>query len=203
MIRDAGDPGDLTHVFKMNAVYDLPFGQGRRFGGNVNGFWERIIGEWSVSLVSHFTSGRLIDLGNVHVIGMSADDVQGMFKLRFDDAGKKVWMLPQDVIDNTIRAFSVSATSASGYGTGRRADQPLLHAGQRSGLHRDRQRRATYGDCGTRSLVVTGPMFQQHDFSVAKRVKVVGRTNFEFRFEMLNAFNNANFVPVGGIWRHA
>ena len=36
----------------MSAVYDLPFGQGRRFGGNVNGFWERIIGEWSVSLVS-------------------------------------------------------------------------------------------------------------------------------------------------------
>ena len=50
-----------------------------------------------------------------------------------------------------------------------------------------------------RSLVVTGPMFQNYDFSVAKRVKVVGRTNVEFRFEMLNAFNNANFVPVGGI----
>jgi hypothetical protein len=30
-------------------------------------------------------------------------------------------------------------------------------------------------------------------------VKIVGRTNFEFRLEMLNAFNNANFVPVGGI----
>ena len=38
-----------------------------------------------------------------------------MFKLRFDDAGKQVYMLPQDVIDNTILAFSVSATSASGY----------------------------------------------------------------------------------------
>ena len=73
-----------------------------------------MVGEPRVAL----QSGRLIDLGNVRVIGMSADDVQGMFKLRFDDAGKKVWMLPQDVIDNTIRAFSVSATSASGYGTG-------------------------------------------------------------------------------------
>ena len=38
-------------------------------------------------------------------------------------------------------------------------------------------------------------MFQNYDFSVAKRVPVVGRTNIEFRFEMLNAFNNANFIP--------
>lgn len=52
-------------------------------------------------------------------------------------------------------------------------------------------------ECGRSS--VTGPMFQQHDVAVAKRVDLVGRVNFEFRLEMLNAFNNANFVPVGGI----
>ena len=28
---------------------------------------------------------------------------------------------------------------------------------------------------------------------------MVGRTNLEFRFEMLNAFNNVNFIPVGGL----
>ena len=35
--------------------------------------------------------------------------------------------------------------------------------------------------------------------SSAKRTKVVGHTNFEFRAEMLNAFNHANFTPVSGI----
>ena len=198
MIRDAGDPGDLTHVFKLNAVYDLPFGQGRRFGGNVNGFWERFIGEWSVSLVSRVQSGRLIDLGNVRVVGMSADDVQGMFKLRFDDAGKKVYMLPQDVIDNTIKAFSVSATSPTGYGNlGAPTGRYFAPANGPDCIEIDNG--ADWGDCGSRSLVVTGPMYQQHDFSVAKRVKVVGRTNFEFRVEALNVFNHANFTPVGGI----
>ena len=198
MIRDAGDPGDLSHVFKLNAVYDLPFGQGRRFGGNVNGFVERLIGEWSVSLVSRLQSGRLIDLGNVRVVGMSTADVEGMFKLRFDDAGKKVWMLPQDVIDNTIRAFSVSATSASGYGSGG-APTGRYFAPANGPDCIEIDNGADWGDCGVRSLVVTGPMFQQHDISVAKRVKIVGRTNFEFRLEMLNAFKNANFVPGGGI----
>jgi hypothetical protein len=38
-----------------------------------------------------------------------------------------------------------------------------------------------------------------HDISVAKRVNLVGRTNFEFRLEMLNALNQHNFAPVGGL----
>ena len=33
--RNAGDPGDLSHNFKANVVYDLPFGRGRHWGGNV------------------------------------------------------------------------------------------------------------------------------------------------------------------------
>jgi hypothetical protein len=37
MRRNAGDPGDITHAFKSNVVYDLPFGSGRHWGANVNG----------------------------------------------------------------------------------------------------------------------------------------------------------------------
>jgi hypothetical protein len=107
-------------------------------------------------------------------------------------------MLPQDVIDNTIRAFSVSATSATGYGSGG-APTGRYFAPANGPDCIEIDNGADFGDCGVRSLVVTGPMFQQHDISIAKRVKVVGRTNFEFRLEMLNAFNNANFVPVSGI----
>ena len=203
-IRDAGDPGDITHVFKLSGLYDLPFGQGRRFGSNVNGFVNRFIGDWSLSMVARIQSGRLVDLGNVRLVGMTADDVQGFFKMRFDDAGKKIWMFPQDVIDNTIRAFNVSATHPTGYAggnlpTGRyfappngpdciEIDAPI--AGNASG---------DFGDCGVRSLVVTGPTFRNYDVSIAKRVPVVGRTNVEFRFEMLNAFNNVNFIPSGQV----
>ena len=198
MVRDAGNPGDITHVFKISALYDLPFGQGRRFGGNVNGFVNGFIGDWSVSLVGRVQSGQLVDLGNVRMVGMTEDDVRGFFKIRFDDAAKKIWMLPQDVIDNTIRAFNVSATSATGYGSGGPpTGRYFAPANGPDCIEIDEE--ADYGDCGTRSLIVTGPTFHNYDISIAKRVKVVGRTNVEFRFEMLNAFNNVNFIPVGGI----
>jgi hypothetical protein len=198
MVRDPGSPGDLTHAFKLGAVYDLPFGQGRRFGSNANGVVDRIIGGWTIGLTSRIQSGQLVDLGNVRLVGMSVKDVEKMFKLRFDDAGKKIWMLPEDVIVETIKAFSVNATSANGYGTlGAPSGRYFAPANSPTCIEVDAG--ADYGDCGVRSLVVTGPTFRQHDVSLAKRIRLFGRSDLEFRVEALNVFNQANFVPVGGI----
>jgi hypothetical protein len=45
----------------------------------------------------------LLDFGNVRLIGMTPDEL------------RNAYMLPQDIIDNTIKAYSVNAT---GYGSG-------------------------------------------------------------------------------------
>lgn len=196
MRRDTGNPGDITHVFKANITYDLPLGQGRRFGGNVNGLVNRIIGDWSINMNARVQSGRLLNLGNVRLAGMTRDDVQKMFTLRFDDAGKKVWMLPQDVIDNTVKAFSVSPTSATGYGaSGPPSGRYFAPANGPDCI----ETADDLGECGTGDLVVTGPLFHEFDLSVAKRVPIVGRTSVEFRAEALNVFNRANFTAVGGL----
>ena len=198
MVRDTGAEGDLTHAFKGNAVYDLPFGRGRRFGSGANGVVDRLIGGWQVGLTSRIQSGRLVDLGNVRLVGMTVKDVRRMFTLRRDDAGHKVWMLPQDVIDNTIKAFSVSATSPTGYGTlGVPTGRYFAPANGPDCIEVDSA--TNYGDCGLRSLVVPGPLFRQHDIRVSKRTPIVGRVDFEFAAELLNAFNHPNLVPVGGI----
>ncbi len=195
MVRDAGTPGDVTHQFKANVVLDVPFGQGRRFGRNVNGFVDRLIGGWQIGLSARVQTGRLIDLGNVRMVGMTKDDLQDMFKLRFDDAGRKVWMLPQDVIDQTINAFSVSATSATGYAGAAPSGRYLAPANGPDCIEIDNG--ADYGACASRSIVLTGPMFQQFDLRFSKRTRIVGRSDIELAAEMLNAFNQANFVPVG------
>ena len=105
-------------------------------------------------------------------------------------------MLPEDVIENTVRAYSVSATSATGYSsrgvpTGRYiapANGPdCIEIAQ------------GFGDCGIRSLVVTGPKLFRFDLSAVKRIPIKGRVNVEFRAELLNAFNTPWFTPVTGV----
>jgi len=196
-VRPTGGKGDVTHSFKGNVVYDLPFGRGRRFGSNVSGTADRIIGGWTVGLVARVQSGWLVDLGNVRLAGMGRDDVAKVFKVR-KDASDRVYMLPEGVINETIKAFSVSATSPTGYGTlGPPSGRYFAPANGPDCIEPDFN--AGYGSCGTGSLVVPGPMFQQYDISVAKRLTIAGRHNVEFRFEALNVFDNVNFVPVGGI----
>jgi hypothetical protein len=195
LTRDTGGEGDLTHQIKANIVYDLPFGRGRHWGGNAGGMLDRIIGGWQLGLTSVIHSGQLADFGNVRLVGMSEKDVRKMFKLRFDDAGHKIYMLPQDVIDNTIKAFSVSPTSSTGYSSlGAPEGRYFAPANGPDCLEVDPA--GSFGDCGTRELVVPGPLFQQHDIRISKRTTIVGHVNFEFAAELLNAFNHANFSPV-------
>ena len=47
-----------------------------------------------------------------------------------------------------------------------------------------------------RTLVLTGPTYKRVDISAVKRTKIVGRTMFEFRADIINAFNHPNFIPV-------
>jgi hypothetical protein len=139
----------------------------------------------------------------VRLVGMTADDVQGMFKTRIDSRGD-VYMLPQDVIDETIKAFSVSATAGSGYSSlGAPSGRYFAPANGPDCI----EVAPGFGDCGTGNLVVAGPVFRQFDIAVSKRVALFGRSNLEFRVEALNAFNHHNFDPanyvstnpVGGI----
>jgi hypothetical protein len=197
---DSGAEGGVTHAFKANWVWELPFGRGRRFGSDVNGVVDRIIGGWQIHGVAQFQSGRLIDFGNVRMVGFDANDLQKMFQLRKtpDATGKlRVYMLPQEVIDETVKAFSVCATSPTGYGAlGAPSGKYFAPA---NGPDCIETADDDYGDCGERSVVVTGPMFKWIDLSVAKMIPVVGRTRLEFRFEMLNVFDWVNFVPVAGV----
>jgi outer membrane receptor protein involved in Fe transport len=193
--RDSGDPGDLNHQLKGNVVYELPFGRGRRFGTNSNAVVERLIGGWQIGLAANINSGRLVNLGNVRLVGMNESDVSKMFKLRFDDAGKQLYNFPQDVIDNTILAFAVSPTTASGYAGASPTGRYFKPANGPDCIETE----GGAGDCGTGDLVVSGPLFQQYDIRVSKRTAIVRSVNFEVAAEMLNAFNHANFTPVAGV----
>jgi hypothetical protein len=56
-----------------------------------------------------------------------------------------------------------------------------------------------YGACGVNNLVITGPRLVTADLSAVKRITIFGRTNVEFRAEMLNALNRPYFTPRAAI----
>ena len=194
--RDTGSEGDVTHALKGTWVWELPFGQGRRFGSNVGATMDRIVGGWQIHGTARIQSGRMVDFGNVRMVGFDQGELQDMYKARIDADGR-VWLLPQDVIDNTVRAFSVDATSLTGYGSqGAPAGKYFAPANGPDCIETISN---GYGDCGARSIVITGPMFKLVDMSVVKAVPIAGRVRAEFRLEMLNAFNFVNYVPVTGL----
>jgi hypothetical protein len=191
-VLDSGTIGGVTHAFKTNWTYELPFGRGRQFASGAGPLLDRVIGGWSFDGIATIQSGRMLDFGNVRLVGMSKDEFQNMFDLRFDHAGRAIYMLPDDVIQNTIRAFSVSATSATGYSGDVPEGRYLAPANGPDCI----EIATGFGDCGLNNIVVTGPALARFDLSAVKRMPIRGGVTFEFRAEMLNAFNTPWFTPV-------
>jgi hypothetical protein len=48
---------DRPHVFKVSTIYQLPFGRGKRFLGNVNRLVDGFIGGWEHNMIMQYSSG--------------------------------------------------------------------------------------------------------------------------------------------------
>ncbi len=186
---NGGTPGFVAHSFKVNWVYELPIGRGKSLFGGVGNLLNQFVGGWEFHGTGRVQSGRIQDFGNVNLVGMTEDEFRKSFGLYFDDAARVVYHLPKDIVENTIKAFSVSATSADGYGAqGAPTGRYIAPANNRSCIQ------VVTGDCARQNLYVTGPMFTRFDMSAVKRFKITEKVNFELRGEFLNAFNNINFL---------
>jgi hypothetical protein len=183
------------HAIKLNWVYELPFGHGRRWGSGSNGLVNAIIGGWEFDGVMRFQSGDKFNFGGIKLVGMTAKDLQDMFKYyRRQDANgvERIYMFPDDVVQQSIIAFSqTSATTLNGYSgaapTGR-------YMTRRSDINCTAY---LAGDCGApETLIISAPWYGKSDFSFVKRFGM-GRNRFiEARMDLYNVFDNINFVPV-------
>ena len=186
--------GNVRHNLALNWVYDLPFGRGRKWGGGAGDAWNRLIGDWSIMGLVRWQSGRMVDFGNVRLIGFTKDDLRSWMSVRKTTDPNNpyrtlVWWLPQDIIDNTVKAYSVSA---SGYTQGTPEGRYFAPANSPTCL----EVASGYGDCGSNNVVVTGPQVFRVDITVGKRFGIAGPVQGEFQWMIFNLFNNVNFNPV-------
>ena len=195
---DTGAEGGVAHAFKVNWVYELPFGQGRRFGGNVGRAMDLLIGGWQIHGIGRFQSGEILDFGNLRMVGFDINDLRDMYGVR-KDADGIITYLPDDMIENTIRAFSTDPGSPTGYSAlGVPEGRYFAPSSGPDCLETiaDSTNRTGFGDCGERNIEINGQMFKNLDISVVKAVPIAGRVRAEFRVEMLNAFDWVNFNPA-------
>jgi hypothetical protein len=163
---------DRRHVVHVNATYDLPWGQGRRWLAN-NGVLDKLAGGWTVSTIVTFQSGSPFRIsgnnntfnnlrdGGLILDGITQQDIQDQVGLYFNDAGQPYFLPPDWVAkvkaDGTIRANNVPGTWGNIF---------YLH-----GPHQ------TYTDIG-----------------ISKSVPITQGIRFRFQMEMLNAFNHPTFT---------
>ena len=112
--QQTGGGGDVTHALKVTWVYELPFGRGKRFGSDVGTVVNGFVGGWSVNGTTRIQSGRLARprqrARHRHDRRGGAAGLQAP-----QGRGREYYMWPQDIIDNTIKAYNTSVSTASGF----------------------------------------------------------------------------------------
>ena len=182
-------PWDVPQSFKLDWIYELPFGHGKQWLNSSNGLVNKIVGNWQLGGVTRWQSGPsyLLTSGGRATVnqndsglvlhGITRQQLQASINIRKDPSGIVYW-LPQSLINNSISAFQSL--------TGAPADpsQPWIGPPLTPGVLGDR-------------IVLHGPWTQRWDLNILKRVPITETVNIEGRVSFLNAFNRANFY-LGG-----
>jgi len=209
-LRDPGydkgpSPFDIRHGIKMNWLFELPIGNGRRFlSGIDNPIVNKILGGWQLASVTRVQSGSPIRLtsgrstfntndSGVILNNITEKQLREMVEIRKVTLPATansapigaVYYFPQALVDNTNAAFEVNGKTLANL------DRNAPYIGPPT----------SPGQLGSR-VYIYGPWQQKWDFSLLKKTYIGERANFEFRMQTLNAFNRTNFLlfaPGNGI----
>jgi len=189
------------HTYKLLWTYQLPVGRGQRFGPNMNRWMDGVLGGWEWSGTGRVQQNIVRFRGKI--VGMSAQEVQDNFKIRFGTdptTGRtQVFSMTQGIIDESRKAFDTSATSATGYGSnGPPSGKYLAPAGGGGCFY------LYVGDCGEQEHYFKLPLFTRFDMTLKKKFDLTRRTTFSVQFDVLNVFDNINFghsFNPGGAWQ--
>ena len=184
---------NVPHAFKMLWNYQIPVGRGRRYGTDMNPWLDAVLGNWEWS-----GTGRIqvetYRLENTILVGMTFKEAEREFKkarVEIDPitGATTVWNMPEDIRQNTERAYNTSATSLTHYPAGEEpTGRYFAPAGSLNCM-------ALYaGDCAP-DMYFTGPWFSEFDFKFVKRFPIGRKVSIDFSAEVFNAFTNKNFTP--------
>lgn len=178
---------DTTHVFNFNGIYQLPFGQGKRFL-NYGGIADRIFGGWEISGLGTWTTGAPITFvdtrGTLNRTGRSArqtplstlsnDEIQALVGI-FEQNGNIYFINPSIIGSTGAASTGYSLTGAPGFdGQVFFNTQP----GQTGNIGR---------------ALIDGPRLFNLNMAALKNIRFTESMRLQLRMEVFNVLNNVNF----------
>jgi hypothetical protein len=164
----AGDKGlatyDLAHIAAINAIYVLPFGHGQRFASGLSGFRNAVVSGWGVTSIINVQGGFPFSPQLSYNPSNNGDTRNPVRPFASPNFSGPV------ILGSPDKWFDPSAFLAP-------PNNPA-NAG-------------FYGNLGRNTL--RGPGLATWDFSTTKDTKLRERLNLQFRAEIFNLLNRANF----------
>jgi hypothetical protein len=192
---------DVRHTFNFSAIYDLPFGKGKQH--DLGSAGNAILGNWQVGAIVNARSGVPLEIGVVRPdVVIQCTNAAGCGGL----PNGFVAQLPGTInAASPLPAGFIAVVNTPGGGASRNVRRPDLIAGVNPYLTNDRlilnpaafttPAPGQFGNVPRNFL--RGPNFRQFDVILNKRFKFSETTNLEFRTEIFNIFNRANFDIPG------
>jgi hypothetical protein len=162
---------------------------------------DTLLGGWTLTPTVRWQSGSPILMENVQLVGMNTKELQKLIGVYYNTTITQpngatsianVTYLPADIIANTIRAFTTTGSTTTGYLAGQAPSGRFIAP---AGYGNCQQR--TAGTCGFRKLVIYGPNFFKIDSAIGKRFSVGEKRSVEFRMTMFDVLNHTNW-RLGG-----
>jgi Carboxypeptidase regulatory-like domain/TonB dependent receptor-like, beta-barrel len=164
-----------NHVFILTELYDLPFGRGKKFAGNVSRAAEYLVGGWKLVSSWNFSGGLPFTPG-LNSCSPSSDI--GGPACRPD----KVGSVKDGARSGNPRAGGYWFETTDGVG--------LSTAGQTAGPW-GQPALDTFGNVGRNSY--RGPKFFNIDASLFKTIPITETVRAELQFQFFNVLNHVNF----------
>lgn len=181
---------DVRHSANVSAMYELPFGRGRRFGSSIGGALNAVAGGWDVGAILNTRTGLPMDIRITRPDIVYRDTRNGAFVnapivVNGAPVTEPVINVPYGGNSRDVRFPDVVANVDPFLRTADRRFvlNPAAFATPAPG---------TYGNLGRGAL--HGPGLAQFDLTLHKTLKLSERIRSEFRFEVYNLFNRANFA---------
>jgi Carboxypeptidase regulatory-like domain len=186
---------NLNDSFTASVLYDLPFGKGKRYGGNWNAATNAVLGNWHVDVIERATSGFPLFVVDSADESGTFFSYNGFTLQRPNEVGDP--NKPGPVAGNPNCAYTPPAkvhTKSAWFNQCAFAPAPTFVINQGT------PQQTTVGELGTAGRApVIGPRFVNTDFSVIKNFPLSFReaTNLQFRAEFFNLFNHPQFFMTG------